>query len=163
MRKEDVLADSSVKQTSTGGDELLTTRSPLDNLRLRLAVRSYCLSDAACQLRWLAGETSRYSICDRDTGVFEVCDDRRLLDSLLQWEGVLPFDELTGLGDFQRLREQQSSGPTLNEADRDMLEWLITNATLGEEENAAYFGGLLQAAIAFKGDEEGVKRFLMSR
>ena len=161
MRKEDVLADGSVKQTSAGGDELLTTRSPVDILRL--AVRSHCLSDAACQLRRLAGETNRYSICEPDTGVFEVCDDRRLLDSLLQWEGVLPFDELTGLSDFQRLREQQSSGPTLNEADRDMLEWLITNATLREEENAAYFGGLLQAAIAFKGDEEGVKRFLMSR
>jgi hypothetical protein len=157
MRKEDVLADGSVKQTSAGGDELLTTRSPVEILRL--AVRSYCLSDAACQLGRLAGETNRYSICERDTGVFEVCDDRRLLGSLLQWEAVLPFDELTGLSDFQRLREQQSSGPTLNEADQDMLDWLITNANLSEEEN----GGLCQAAIAIWGGEERVRRFLRRR
>jgi hypothetical protein len=83
---------------------------------------------------------------------------------LLQWEAVLPFDELTGLGDFQRLRDQQSSGPMLNKADQDMLDWLITNANLSEEAiDAAYFGGLCQAAIAFKGDEEGVRRFLLSR
>ena len=41
-------------------------------------------SDAACQLGRLAGGTNRYSVYKRDTGVFEVCDDRRLLDSLLQ-------------------------------------------------------------------------------
>jgi hypothetical protein len=41
---------------------------------------------------------------------------------------------------------------------------LITNANLDEDEyNAAYFGGLCQAAIAFKGDEKGVRRFLLSR
>jgi hypothetical protein len=53
----------------------------------------------------------------------------------------------------------------LNEADQDMLDWLITNANLieGEDNNAAYFGGLYQAAIPFKGDEEGVRRFLRSR
>jgi hypothetical protein len=160
MRKEDVLADGN--RQGAGDDQLLTTRSPAENLRLR--VRSYRLSDAACQLRRLAGETKRYSICERDTGIFEVCDDRRLLDRLLQWQAVLPFDELTGLSDFQTLRQQQSSGPTLNEADRDMLDWLTTNATLSEgEDDAAYFGALCQAAIAFKGDEEGVRRFLMSR
>jgi hypothetical protein len=65
--------------------------------------------------------------------VYEVCDDRRLLNSLPQWEGVLPFNELTGLSVFQRLREQESSGPTLNEADREMLDWLIANATLSDE------------------------------
>jgi len=43
--------------------------------------------------------------------VSEVCDDRRLLNSLPQWEGVLPFNELTALSVFQRLREQESSGP----------------------------------------------------
>ena len=122
------------------------------------------LSDAACQLRRLAGGTNRYSVYKRDTGVFEVCDDRRLLDCLLQWQGVLPFDEVTGLSDFQKLREQQSSGPTLNKADQDMLDWLITNANLSEDENdAAYFGGLCQAAIAFKGDKERVRRFLLSK
>jgi hypothetical protein len=120
------------------------------------------LSDAECQLDRLAGETNRYSICERDTGVFEVCDDRRLLESLLQWQAVLPFDELTGLNDFQRLREQQSSGPSLNEADRDMLDWLTLNATFSKNENdAVYFGGLCRAAIAFKGDEEGVRRFIL--
>jgi hypothetical protein len=161
MRKKNVLADSSAKQTSAGGDQLLATRSPVEILRL--AVRSYRLSDAACQLGRLAGETDRYSICERDTGVFEVCDDRRLLDSLLQWQGVLPFDELTGLSDFQRLREQQSAGPTLNKADQDILDWLITNANLSEDENdAAYFGGLCQAAIAFKGDEQEAKPLIQA-
>ena len=122
------------------------------------------LSDAASQLGRLAGGTNRYSICERDLDVFEVYDDRRLLDSLLQWEAVLPFDELTGLSDFQILRDQQSSGPVLNKADQDMLDWLIANANLSDgDNNAAYFGGLCQAAIAFKGDEEGVRRFLLSR
>ena len=133
----------------------------VDRLRLvadtRRSVISCRLSDAACQLGRLAGETNRYRICERGTGVFEVFDDRRLLDSLLQWQAILPCDELTGLSDFQKLREQQSSGPTLNEADRDMLDWLTLNASFSEGENdAAYFGGLCQAAIAFKGDEEGV-------
>jgi len=154
MRREDVPADGNLEQTSAGGDELLTTRSAGEILRL--VVRR--------QLGRLAGETNRYSIYERDTGVFEVCDDRRLLDNLLQWEAVLPFDELTGLSDFERLRDQQSSGPTLNKADQDMLAWVITNANLDEDEyNAAYFGGLCQAAIAFKGDEKGVRRFLLSR
>ena len=120
------------------------------------------LSDAASQLWRLASETNRYSICERDTGVFEVYDDRRLLESLLQWQAILPCDELTGLGDFQRLRQQQSSGPSLNEADRDMLDWLTLNASFSEgEDNAAHFRGLCQAAIAFKGDDEGVGRFLL--
>ena len=78
--------------------------------------------------------------------------------------GRTAFDELTGLNDFQKLREQQSSGPSLNEADRDTLDWLTLNASFSEDENdAAYFGGLCQAAIAFKGDEKGVRRFLLSR
>ena len=120
-------------------------------------------SDAACQLVRLAGETNRYSICERDLGVYEVYEDRRLLDSLLQWEAVLPFDELTGLSDFQSLREQQSSGPTLNEADQQILDWLVANANLSDEDNnGAYFGGLCQAATVFRGDAKRVRRFLLS-
>ncbi|MEA2913962.1 MAG: hypothetical protein QOJ15_6043 [Bradyrhizobium sp.] len=48
-------------------------------------------------------------------------------------------------------------------ADQDMLEWLITNAALGGGKERGYFGGLFQAAIAFRGDEKGVRCFLLSR
>ena len=77
----------------------------------------------------------------------EVCDDRRLLNSLPQWEGVLPLG---------------SSGPTLNEADREMLDWSIANATR-RDNKGGYFGGLCQAAIAFWGDEEQVRRLSLPK
>ena len=70
----------------------------------------------------LAKKTNRYSVCDCGRGIFEVFDGRRLLDSLLQWQAVLPFSEETGLGDFEELRKQQSKEPALNDADQDVLD-----------------------------------------
>src|SRR5215475_84394 len=75
----------------------------------------------------LAEKTNRYMVCDCELGNFKVHDGRRLLDSLLQWQTVLPFDEITGLSDFEELREQQSAGPSLSEADQQVLEWLLVN------------------------------------
>src|SRR5262245_28764079 len=81
----------------------------------------------------LAKKTNRYSVCDYGLGIFMVHDGRLLLDSLLQWQALLPFSESTGLSDFEELREQQSAGPALNEADQEMLNWLLVNAEVQED------------------------------
>jgi hypothetical protein len=47
---------------------------------------------------------------------------------------VLPFDEETGLSDFEELCQQQSDGPKLNKADEEMLVWLMVNADAIEDE-----------------------------
>ena len=110
----------------------------------------------------LAKRTGRYRICDCGRGAFQVFDGRRLLDSLLQWQAVLPFDEETGLSDFEELCQRQSGGPKLNKADEDVLDWLMENADAIEDE-AGYFGGLYQAAINFEGNEAEVGRFLLAK
>ena len=51
----------------------------------------------------IANKTNRYALCECGQGLFEVLDNRRLLDSLLQWQAVLPFDDETGLSDFEKL------------------------------------------------------------
>jgi hypothetical protein len=50
----------------------------------------------------------------------------------------------------------------LNEADREMLDWSIANATR-RDNKGGYFGGLCQAAIAFWGDEEQVRRLSLPK
>jgi len=117
-------------------------------------------------LTQLAEKTNRYTVCDCELGNFKVYDDRRLLDSLLQWQTVLPFDEITGLSDFDELREQQSAGPSLNEADQEVLEWLLVNAGAHEdadEDAALYFGRLCRAATVLEGSEADVRRFLLGK
>jgi|HubBroStandDraft_6_1064221.scaffolds.fasta_scaffold01803_18 hypothetical protein len=110
----------------------------------------------------LAKRAYRYKILDCGQGVFEVFDGRRLLDSLLQWQAVLPFDEETGLSDFEELCQGQSCGPKLNKADEDVLDWLMENVDAIEDE-AGYFGRLYQAAIIFEGNEAEVGRFLLAK
>ena len=123
-------------------------------------------------LTQLAEKTNRYTVCDCELGNFKVYDDRRLLDSLLQWQTVLPFDEITGLSDFDELREQQSAGPSLNKADKEVLEWLLVNAELlvnagahedADEDAGLYFGGLWRAATVLEGSEAEVRRFLLGK
>ena len=114
------------------------------------------------RLAELAKRTGRYRICDCGQGGFQVFDGRRLLDSLLQWQDVLPFDEETGLSDFEELRQWESGGPKLNKADEDLLDWLMVNADAIEDE-AGYFSVLYQAAINFEGNEAEVGRFLLAK
>jgi hypothetical protein len=112
----------------------------------------------------LAKKTNRYRVCDCGLGVFEVSDGRCLLDALLQWQAVLPFSEETGLSDFEELCEQQSEGPTLNEADQDVLLWLMENAGAHEDEDdARYYGSLCQASTVFEGSEAEVRRWLLAK
>jgi hypothetical protein len=110
----------------------------------------------------LAESTNRYQICDCGQGGHEVFDGRRLLDDLLQWQAVLPFDEETRLSDFEELCQRQSGGPKLNKADEEMLTWLMVNAEVIEDE-AGYYGGLYQAATIFKGNEGEARRFLLAK
>ena len=112
----------------------------------------------------LASKTNRYMICDYGPGVFGVCDDRRLLDAMLQWQAVLPCCEETGLSDFEELCEQQSAGPTLNEADQDVLEWLMQNACGHPDEDVArYYDSLCRASTVFEGNEAEVRRWLLAK
>ena len=60
----------------------------------------------------LAERTERYQICHCGQGVSEVFDGRRLLDSLLQWQAVLPVDEWTGLSAFEELCRGRAAGPS---------------------------------------------------
>ena len=111
----------------------------------------------------LARLTRRYSICTCRTGSFKVFDNRYLLDNLLRWPGVLPFDEVTGIFEFNELRVNLSAGPTLNEADHEVLSWLGTNAeaiSYDEEEAAKRFTKIFRAATVSEGDVHAVERFL---
>lgn len=76
----------------------------------------------------IANKTNRYALSEREQGLFEVLDNRRLLDSLVIWQAVLPFDDETGLSDFEKLLAHSGGGPELNKADEDVLRWLMENA-----------------------------------
>jgi hypothetical protein len=63
----------------------------------------------------LADRTKRYSICEVEPGLFEVIDDRYLLDHLLQFPELHPrVDDLDI--EFDEAVDALSSGPTLNAA-----------------------------------------------
>jgi len=112
----------------------------------------------------LANKTNRYGLCECGQGFFEVLDNRRLLDSLLQWQAVLPFDDETGLSDFEKLLAHQGGGPKLNNADEDVLLWLMENACAHEDEaDTVYYSGLCQAATVFEGNEAEVAGFLLGK
>lgn len=92
-------------------------------------------------LREILSKTTRYFVSDCKLGVFEVLDGRRLLDGLLQWQGVremLVDEDIAGY--FEKLRERQSGGPMLNRADQEMLICLtkIASACDGEPEQLYY-------------------------
>ena len=117
-----------------------------------------------CDLSRLAKMTKRYSICDCRQGFFQVFDNRRLLDRLLQWEAVLPFDEETGLSDWRLLRRQLSAGPKLTDADEEALTWLATNAEVQDDvAMARYYSNIFRAATVFEGSEAQVMRFLSAK
>ena len=137
--------------------------SPLSigEIRMEADVTGVVMSDPLTQL---AEKTNRYTVCDCGLGNFKVHDGRRLLDSLLQWQTVLPFDKITGLSDFEELREQQSAGPSLNDADQEVLDWLLVNAEVQEDaDEEAVLYGLWRAATVFEGSEAEVRRFLLGK
>lgn len=145
--------------TADEGVHLEVTRKLLDIIQTR-PKQPQVLSE----IEALARRTQQYSICCVQPAVFEVMDDRRLLDGLLLWDAVTP-DESTGLPEFEKLRKKISEGPTLNEADRDLLDWLCTNAECyanGDEDGALILRQLHASATAFRGSEEETKRFLLA-
>lgn len=112
----------------------------------------------------IANKTNRYALCECGQGLFEVLDNRRLLDSLVKWQAVLPFDDETGLSDFEKLLAHSGGGPKLNKADEDVLRWLMVNACAHEDEaDTFYYGGLCQAATVFEGNEAEVTGFLLGK
>jgi hypothetical protein len=112
----------------------------------------------------IANQTNRYMLCECGQGLFEVLDSRRLLDSLVKWQAVLPFDVETGLSDFEKLLAHSGKGPELNKADEGMLHWLMVNACAHEDEaDAFYYGGLCQAATVFEGNEAEMTGFLLGK
>ena len=120
--------------------------------------------DAMHSLSDLAKTTRRYSISDRGQGVYEVIDDRRLLDGLLQLRAIVPIDESTKLSDWEEPRKQQSAGPNLNEADLEVLIWLAGKALAYDDDaTAKYCDALCRAAVVFDGSEAAVRRFLLAK
>ena len=112
----------------------------------------------------LANKTNRYALCECGQGLFQVLDNRPLLDSLVRWQAVLPFDDQTGISEFEKLLGQQGEGPKLNEADESVLVWLMENAGAHENEaDASYYGKLCKAATVFEGNEAEVTDFLMGK
>ena len=116
------------------------------------------------RLAKLTNKTNRYALCECGEGLFEVLDNRCLLDSLLQWQAVLPFDEETGLSEFEKLLAHSGGGPKLNDADENVLLWLMENACAHEDEaDTLYYSGLCQAATVFEGNEAEVTGFLLGK
>jgi hypothetical protein len=115
------------------------------------------------ELRELVRKTERYAICVLGPDLIEVLDERFLLDGLLAWPELWPPDEDCGLSDFEDLLRQRSLGPTLNEADKDLLIWLGTNAEVTpDDEVAARHGRLCEDSAVFKGSMTEAAQFLRS-
>ena len=118
----------------------------------------------------LALKTRRYAICVHGPDVIAVFDKRYMLDGLLAWPELRPIDEDWFLGDFENLLRELSAGPTLNEADDELLEWLAINAgawgNAGLEADppddavAARHSRLYQDSIVFEGSMAEAERFL---
>ena len=83
---------------------------------------------------------------------------------MVKWQAVLPFDDETGLSDFEKLLAHLGGGPELNKADEDVLLWLMENACAHEDEaDTFYYGRLCQAATVFEGNEAEVTGFLLGK
>jgi len=130
----------------------------LDRVRTRLQEKGAC----SPEIEDLARSTGRYSLSYAEPGFLEVVDNRRLLVGLLQWQAVVP-DESTGGAEFEELRKQMGTGPILNAADQDVLDWLHANAECQPHKDDALFLEHLHAlATVFRGSEEETRRFLLN-
>jgi hypothetical protein len=93
--------------------------------------------------------------------MFEVIDERYLLDQLLQ----IPELRLTSNDwihvEFDEALEALSSGPTLTPDDIGMLAWLeLTTDILGSEGTNSAFNAPHRAAVVLKGTLEQVEYFI---
>ena len=76
----------------------------------------------------------------------------------------MPFDEETGLTDWNALCRQLSAGPNLTEADDEAFTWLSTNAEVEDDvDMARYHVEIFRAATVFEGSEAEIKRFLLAK
>ena len=82
---------------------------------------SFNASPDGLRLCDLARRTKRYSICDIGPGLFEISDDRYLLDHLLRYSDLWPATNDRLESHFEKMLEQSSCGPWLSPTDRMML------------------------------------------
>ena len=119
-------------------------------------------SPESSRLLELVRLTRRYSICEVEPGLFEVIDDRYLLDHLLQFPELHPrIDDLDI--EFDEAMDALSSGPTLNTDDRAMLGGLMTMVEVLDknEENAAYIAAYA-GAVVLRGTLREAEYFLLA-
>jgi len=114
-------------------------------------------------LQGLAGWTRRYSIHEDRPDFFQVHDNRRLLDGLTAWSGLVGEDDEDTLDLLEELSGERSAGPTLNLADQRALYILMLVASLqayDDKDTAGRLGRLCRGAVVFEGDQGRVAKFL---
>ena len=109
----------------------------------------------------LVRRTKRYSICEVEPGMFEVIDDRCLLDLLLWVPELRPTTNDLVQIQFDEALEALSSGPTLTLDDEALLGWLTTTVEVLDPkgENSA-FNTVYDAAVLFRGTFDQVEYFM---
>jgi hypothetical protein len=124
---------------------------------------SFYASPDGLRLCDLARRTKRYSICDIGPGLFEISDDRYLLDHLLRYSDLWPATNDPLESDFEKMLEQLSRGPWLSPTDRMMLASLAVRIEGQDprEGNTAYTAAL-DAACVLRGTCDQVEYFLQA-
>jgi hypothetical protein len=109
----------------------------------------------------LVRQTKRYSICEVEPGMFEVIDQRYLLDQLLGIPELRPTSNDWVQIEFDEALEALSSGPTLTLDDIGMLAWLeVTTDILDPEGKNSAFNAPYRSAVVLKGTFEQVEHFI---
>jgi hypothetical protein len=109
----------------------------------------------------LVRQTKRYAICEVEPGIFEVIDNRYLLDQLLRIPDLRPPSNNWLKIEFDEALEALSCGPTLTLADTGMLACLeVTTQILDPEGKNRAFNAPHEAAVVLKGNLEQVEYFI---
>jgi hypothetical protein len=120
--------------------------------------------ERGCRSAWdrlcaLADRTKRYSIGKPEPGVFEVFDDRILLQQLLQSPIELaPEDDPL----FDELLAQRGLGPLVNDAERELIDWLM-QSLVGDDDprHDRLHWETVATSVVARGDAATVERFLL--
>lgn len=111
----------------------------------------------------LVRQTKRYTICEIQPGIFNLCDGRCVLEQLLQFPELRPAGDHPERNEFDMLLLSLSPGPSMTREDVAMRAWLehAVWEIDPKGENAAYAAAWERADV-FTGTRDQVEYVLMA-